>query len=385
VRPRGFRRHRVKKLVLSVALLCGAPTLLAAQREPVSSGRPGPLPVPRTGEDVYLAACATCHGLDGTGSPKSTVGFTVPLPDFSDCAFATAESDQDWQAVVHEGGSIRGLDHHMPAFGDALSPEDIALAIGHVRTFCKQAAWPRGNLNFPRAFFTEKAFPENEAVWATTFTSRGERSVGNELIYERRLGVRNQIEVNAPITFQESATGAWTRGLGDLGLAFKRTLYASMRTGRIAAAGMEVVLPTGKEQLGLGNGYTVFEPFAMWGQTLPHHAFLQMHGGAELPSDASKAAREAYLRTAIGKTFTQDRSFGRAWSPQVEVLWVRPKDAASEWDVIPQVQVTLSKIQHVRVAGGVRIPIGEREDRHAQALAYLLWDWFDGGFFEFWK
>ena len=119
----------------------------------------------------YRAACATCHGPDGRGSAKSVVGFDVPLPDFSDCAFATAEPDPDWEAVVHEGGPIRGLDRHMPAFGDALSRDDIALAVGHVRTFCTEAAWPRGDLNLPRAFFTEKAFPENESVWVTTFTA----------------------------------------------------------------------------------------------------------------------------------------------------------------------------------------------------------------------
>jgi hypothetical protein len=366
-----------------------------AQSQPLpSAGAGAPLPVHATGRDVYEAACAACHGPDGKGSPKATVGFAVALPDFTDCAFATAESDQDWHAVVHEGGRIRGLDHHMPAFGDALSPQDIALAVGHVRTFCQNSAWPRGDLNLPRAFFTEKAFPENEAVWSTTFTGRGERSVGNELIYERRLGSRNQIEVNAPIVFQEVATGppesepvsqTWNRGLGDVAVAFKRTVYSSMRTGRIASAGMEIALPTGKEELGLGNGYTVFEPFAMWGQILPRNSFLQMHGGVELPSDTVKGAREAYLRTAVGTTFFQDREFGRAWSPQLEVLWAHPEHSASEWDVVPQVQVTLSKIQHVRVAAGARIPVTQGEERHTQALVYLLWDWFDGGFFEFWK
>ncbi len=52
---------------------------------------------------------------------------------------------------------------------------------------------------------------------------------------------------------------------------------------------------------------------------------------------------------------------------------------------MPQVQVTLSKLQHVMVAGGVRIPLTERAERPTQALVYLLWDWYDGGFFDFWK
>ena len=357
-------------------LVCGASARLAAQ---------GPLPSPRTGEDVYRAACVTCHGPDGRGSQKSVVGFEVPLPDFSDCAFATAESDPDWRAVVHEGGPVRGLDHHMPAFGDALTAEEIALAVGHLRTFCKQPAWPRGDLNLPRAFFTEKAFPENESVWAATVSRRGEPSVGHEFIYERHLGARNQIEVNAPVGFQQDAAGVWHRGLGDVAFAFKRTLYASMRTGGIGAAGMEIVLPTGKEELGLGNGDTIFEPFAMWGQILPRHSFLQLHGGAELPSDSTKSGREAFVRAAVGTTVAQGRGFGRAWSPQVEVLWARSQGRASEWDVVPQVQVTLSKLQHVTAAAGIRIPVTQRGERPRQGLVYVVWDWFDGGFFEFWR
>jgi hypothetical protein len=129
----------------------------------------------------------------------------------------------------------------------------------------------------------------------------------------------------------------------------------------------------------------VFEPFAMWGQILPRNSFFQVHGGVEFPSDSTKGTREMYLRTALGTTLVQDHGFGRAWSPQVEVLWARPARGASEWDVVPQVQVTLSKLQHVMVAAGVRLPLNQREERPAQALVYLLWDWFDGGFLEFWE
>lgn len=58
--------------------------------------------------------------------------------------------------------------------------------------------WPLGDLNFPRAFFTEKAFPGNEAVWETNIATEGAQAVGNELIYERRFGARNQIEMWRP-------------------------------------------------------------------------------------------------------------------------------------------------------------------------------------------
>ncbi len=109
-----------------------SPSWAAARR----SAHKGPATPQRTPENLYRAACITCHGPDGTGAPRSIVGFDAPVPDFTDCAFATAEADVDWFSVVHEGGPVRGLDRHMPAFGDALSPGEIALAVSHVRTFC---------------------------------------------------------------------------------------------------------------------------------------------------------------------------------------------------------------------------------------------------------
>jgi hypothetical protein len=337
-----------------------------------------------SGEEIYRTACITCHAPDGKGSPRSVVGFDTPLPDFTDCAFASAEADADWQTVVHEGGRIRALSRRMPSFGDELSGDQIAAAVEYIRHFCAEPAWPRGNLNFPRAFFTEKAFPENEAVWTSSITGGDGKSVGNEIVYERRFGPRNQIEAVIPIDAFKSQDG-WTTGVGDVAFAFRRTVFSDTRRGSIAAAGVEAALPTGSAERGLGNGYGIVEPFAMFGQALPYRSFLQLHGGLEVPTDSAAASREAYFRTAIGTTIPSDRGFGRLWSPQVELLWARPSGGASEWDVVPQIQVTLSKIQHVRVAAGLRIPMTQRDERRTAFLTYLLWDWFDGGFTQFWK
>lgn len=371
----------------AVALyLCvlGSVSLRASQQAPAPSQPANALPAVRSGAEIYRAACATCHAADGRSSPQSVVGFDVPIRDFTDCT-ASAEPSPDWFAVVHEGGPVRALDRHMPAFGDALTADDIDKVVDHLRTFCAERdAWPVGDLNFPRAFFTEKAFPENETVWSTNVKTRGDKAVANQLIYERRLGARNQVEVVIPMDFQQNG-GNWVKGIGDVAFAMRRTFFASAASGTIAAAGAEIILPTGNAERGLGNGYFVYEPFAMWGQALPRDSYFQMHAGLEFPSDSLKGSREAYVRSAIGTTFAQDRGFGRAWSPQVEVLWARPFGEPSEWDVVPQIQVSLSKLQHVLVAGGVRVPITQRDERHAQVLVYFLWDWFDGGLFAFWK
>jgi hypothetical protein len=350
-----------------------------------------PMAADASGEEIFRAACAACHAPDGKGAPRSVVGFELPLPnghefpDFTDCATNTVEPLGDWVAVAARGGPIRALDRHMPAFGEALSLEQIERAVRHLWTFCRDASWPRGDLNFPRAFFTEKAFPENETVWTTGVSGNGAKAVANELVYEHRIGARGQWEVKLPLILQERDAGEWARGLGDVELALRRTLFASHERGRIVAAGGAVVLPTGDERRGLGNGYAVIEPFAMWGQALGASGFLQMHGGVEIPTGRDARQNEAFLRTAVGYTVAQDHGFGRAWSPMAEVLIAKPAGGTTEWDVVPQVQVSLSKLQHVLVSVGVRVPLNERQARKPEALTYFLWDWFDGGLFRFWR
>jgi mono/diheme cytochrome c family protein len=381
----------------TLVFVCAVIAVLSARVTPAlasqsSSSSDTALPANATGQEIFVAACATCHGMDGKGSPPAVVGFDLPLPnghtfpDFTDCATNTVEPLGDWMAVAHRGGPVRALDRRMPAFGDALSDEQIERAVRYLWTFCDDSAWPRGDLNLPRAFFTEKAFPENESVWTTGVATSGAKAVTNELLYEHRIGSRWQYEIAVPFgASQAEPGGAWNRGLGDVEVALRRTLYARLDRGSIFAAGAAVTLPTGKEELGLGNGFTIYEPFAMWGQIVGGSGFVQVHAGYEFPSNRTLGDREGFIRTAFGYTVAQDQGFGRAWSPMLEVLAAKPESATTEWDVVPQLQISLSKLQHVLIDVGVRVPLNEREERKPQVLMYLLWDWFDGGLFEFWK
>ena len=55
-----------------------------------------------------------------------------------------------------------------------------------------------------------------------------------------------------------------------------------------------------------------------------------------------------------------------------------------EWDVVPQMQVTLNTRQHIMLNAGVRTPLYYAEKRETKVIFYLLWDWFDGGLREGW-
>lgn len=126
-----------------------------------------------TDVELYTAACAACHGDDGRGRTQAEVGFAAPLPDFTDCSFASREPDADWFAVIHEGGPVRAFDRMMPAFGDTLGKSEIDAILRHARTFCVNASWPRGEFNLPRPLFTEKAYPEDETVVTATVDAGG--------------------------------------------------------------------------------------------------------------------------------------------------------------------------------------------------------------------
>jgi hypothetical protein len=145
-----------------------------------------------------------------------------------------------------------------------------------------------------------------------------------------------------------------------------------------------VTLPTGKDEVGVGEGATIWEPFAMFGKGLGANGFVQLHGGYMASSNRTNVENSTYLRQAWGYTYAQDHGFGRSWTPMTEIIWSKEKGASSVVDVVPQMQVSLSKLQHILIDVGVSIPASQREGRHPAFLVYFLWDWFDGGLFQYW-
>src|SRR4029079_14616950 len=229
------------------------------------------------------------------------VGFDLPLPNFTDCRFATAEPDSDWSAIIHRGGPQRGFDRIMPAFEKALSDEEIDALIDHLRKFCTNPRWPRGDLNIPRALFTEKAFPEDEAVVTTTIVTDGPDSLETEFTWEQRIGVLSQLEVSLPLERADlgDPTG-WKTGAGDLAVAFKHVLHHGLERGSILSVGAEVALPTGDETNGFGAGTTVLEAPGMYEQLPPHDWFLAGQATSGLRTPAGPRVRWARAFSGVG-------------------------------------------------------------------------------------
>jgi hypothetical protein len=193
--------------------------------------------------------------------------------------------------------------------------------------------------------------------------------------------------MKVPIVARENnPDGGWNAGIGDVELGVKRVLVHNMDAGFIMSVTGAVLMPTGNYDNGLGKGATAFEPFLTAGIALPRDAFIQFQGGGEISTDTDKASHEAFYRAVVGTTFTSGM-FGRSWSPMLEILGVTEFEhdgAESQLDLLPEVQISLNTRQHVMANFGVRFPVTDAANRDTQILFYLLWEWFDGGFFDGW-
>jgi mono/diheme cytochrome c family protein len=343
--------------------------------------------MPPNGRAIFLANCATCHGEDGRGmrTPEE-VGFDLPMPNFTDCSFANREADLDWSSTIHKGGPRRAFPRTMPAFEDALSDDEIDAVIGYLRTFCTDPRWVRGEFNFALGLFTEKAFPEDELVWTTAIDTKAPNNIESQFVYEKRFGPTGQLEVTLPFGRVDGGPGIGKNfGLGDVGFAWKQNVLADVDAGSIVSLLGEVVLPTGSERKGLGSGSMAFETHVLFGQMLPDDFVLQGQVFAAFPL-RNALAQELGLRLNLQRAFATDGGYGTTFTPAVELLGGQElvSGAKADWDIVPQMQVSLSRRQHILFSAGARIPM-TNTSRGTQFLFYFIWDWYDAGLFQSWS
>ncbi len=343
--------------------------------------------MPPNGRAIWMANCATCHGVEGRGDrTPAEVGFNLPMPNFTDCSFATREADLDWSSTIHKGGPQRAFPRIMPAFEDALTDDDIDAVIAYMRTFCSDPSWVRGEFNFALGLFTEKAFLEDEFLVTTAIDTKAPNNISSEAILEKRVGATGQLEFTLPFGRVYGGPGIGHNfGIGDFGVAWKQNVIADVDQGTILSLLGEWVLPTGSEKKGLGTGSMSFETHALFAQTLPDDFVFQGQIFATFPTRQSQT-QETGINLNLQKTFAEEGGYGRAWTPAVEILGRQElaTGARTDWDIVPQMQVSLSTLQHILFSAGYRIPVTNRSDRSGQVVFYFIWDWYDGGLFKGW-
>ena len=304
-----------------------------------------------TGAVLYGAWCGSCHGADGRGVSRGTVRLEVPAADLADCAVSSAEPEDRWIAIVRDGGSSVGLSMDMPAYGDAATPEQLRAVVRYIRALCGEPGWPPGELNLPRPFLAEKAFPENEVV----VEAHGR---GQELIYERRIGRRLQVE-GAARTVADSSPE-----FSGFTAALKYNLWHSLARRALVSVGLEVTPPWGREPL------WEVEPFVAYGWN-PGGGATVIQGEILAPWEETEGLTGGQLRLGVG------HQIGRA-VPMLEAGWTVPREGQQTLALFPQLWFQLSRLGHVAASAGVELPVAGPDPRQARLVAFFLWDYGDG-------
>lgn len=341
------------------------------------------------GKVLYENGCIPCHGADGKGADPSLTVFLRPqtFPDLTACDQTTPEPDSNWKAVIVHGGPYRAFSQIMPAFDKSLTDAQINDLIAYLRSFCvSHPEYPRGELNLPRAIVTEKAFPENEIVISSAANATGAPTWTTDVIREYTWAGRNQLEVDVPINYVDENHN-YDVGVGDITAGVKREFFSSLRTGSILSAQAGLLLPTGDPNRGFGAGTTTFEPFLAFDQLFRSNTFIQTQLGGDVPFSTTYTPRSIFARVAVGQALPVDHGLGRLFAPQCEFLSSRDfsDGATTDWDILPQMQVTISRRQHIRGAVGYRQPLNDTAGRNAEVTFYLLWDVADGKLWKGWR
>jgi hypothetical protein len=316
------------------------------------------IPVPAdTGQVLYARWCSSCHGLDGRGTSRASARLEVPAADLADCRVSSAEPDDLWIAIVRDGGEAYGLSIDMPAFGEGASEDQLREIVRYTKSLCGEAGWPPGELNLPRGFLTEKAFPENEVVIEASARDQ-------QFIYERRIGRRLQVEgILRTITDGGDVFGGITAAL-------KYNAWHSLARGALASLGLEVT-----PKLGRRTGWEI-EPYVAAG--LSPGAGIVVQGEALGVWEEGSGVSHVTLRGGVG------RESGR-FVPMLEAGWTIPRSGGAQaLALYPQVFVQLSRLGHVAASIGMELPVAGMPGADPRLVGFVLWDFGDGALTRGW-
>lgn len=318
------------------------------------------------------AECAKCHGMDGRGLVEERQLDPLP-PDFSDCSFNSREPRKDWKAVISRGGPARGLAETMPAYGEALTEEQIDAIIDYIKTFCLEKGWPDGELNFRRPLITSKAFPENEAVMTLSYEKFDNEVVSNKFVYERRFGKRSHWEVAIPFSAEFGNTAD---GLGNIELSVKHVLIDALASKSILSGGLELVTPTSRSGIGVGGGSWKIAPYLAAAKGFGAFA-IQSNLKLETPIEGDTNDSELFFNLAFTQALTREK---KGLFPMLEMNAIRElSNGDTALILTPQVYFAFVDRGHIALSLGSQIPVAGEKPYDYRLVAFLLWEYADGG------
>ncbi len=309
-----------------------------------------PLPAPVTDREAALEwpAVRRVMGPTARACRAASSASTTPLPDFTDCSFATPEADADWIAVVHGGGPVRAFDRRMPAFGEALTDGEIASAsrLHHGRSAPSRVAARRAE---PAARARHREGVSRERGRLTRRRPRAASAAVDNCVHLRAAPRRAQ-PVRAGRAGRVAQGSADARrlgsgGLGDVAIAFKHVALPQPRSRDASSASpaRSSCRPARKSDRPRQRRHDRSSRSSRSGRCCRRQLRPGAGGRRAARRIEARAANEAFWRAALGTHAHRaplrprvDADGRAAWRARAG-----GRRSASHWDVVPQMQVTL--------------------------------------------
>jgi cytochrome c oxidase cbb3-type subunit III len=87
---------------------------------------------------LFQELCSVCHGVGGKGDGPNARGLEPKPADFTNCKAMAKDSDEVLLKIIKGGGQSVGRSTVMPAWGEALSEQQIDELIKFIRGLCKK-------------------------------------------------------------------------------------------------------------------------------------------------------------------------------------------------------------------------------------------------------
>lgn len=87
-------------------------------------------------DDLYVANCAVCHGLNGSGDGYNAKYLPVSPGNLSDFETMSQRSDDTLYETLYNGGKTMKKHHYMPSWGLKLSHKEIIYLVSKIRQLC---------------------------------------------------------------------------------------------------------------------------------------------------------------------------------------------------------------------------------------------------------
>jgi hypothetical protein len=185
------------------------------------------------------------------------------------------------------------------------------------------------------------------------------------------LNNRIAVVVESPLIFRRPDDAPRATGVGDTEFGLRFVAFNGETS--ILTFGLNVSTPTGNDRVGLGAGYTVLEPVALWWYDLGHGNALQSELAIETPLGGSETQSEFRYNVGVSHTIraTEGLRFFHWLTPLVEVngLTTLNGDACGQTtvDLTPGLRWTVSDGIHAAV--GWSFPITGTRDYDSQLIA----------------